>query len=145
MQPAPQERKRPLVRRAEELAEEGAAAAPGTGDAPTADARSEAHADASGELLGGEPAEGAPGRVATEPPPKAVEVRRLPAGLPEVELNIVQWSPSPSRRFAFVRVDGSAMVKVREGDEVGGLLVVRIHPDGLELAQDQGRWLLRTD
>ena len=75
----------------------------------------------------------------------AVEVRRLPEGLPEVTINIVQWSPSADRRFAFVRVDGSNMVKVREGDEVGGMRVLRIHPQGIELVQNESRYLLRTN
>ena len=98
-----------------------------------------------GELLPGESAgdAAAPARPGSAAP--AVEVRRLPEGLPEVTINIVQWSPSADRRFAFVRVDGSNMVKVREGDEVGGMRVLRIHPQGIELVQNESRYLLRTN
>lgn len=130
------ERKRPLVRHAEEIPPP-AAGAPDDGiaePAPT-DADRVGPADEGGTVAAGD-------RRPSAPVP---EVRRLPTGLPEVEVNIVQWSPSADRRFAFVRIDGSTMVKVREGDEVGGLRVVRIHPQGIELAQDDGRWLLRTD
>lgn len=130
--PAPQQRKPPLVRHSEELPAGEAEPAPGAeaGDPSVVPGD------------GPDPRGPVPPRTAREPAP---EVRRLPSGLPEVEVNIVQWSPAADRRFAFVRVDGSTMVKVREGDEVGGLRVVRIHPQGVELAQDDGRWILRTD
>jgi hypothetical protein len=91
----------------------------------------------------------APARL---PPPSAPDadglagaLRRSPSGAPEVTINIVQWSATPARRFAYVRVDGSQMVQVHEGDTVGGLTVKRIFQQAVEFAHGEGSFVLRAN
>jgi len=80
------------------------------------------------------------------PPPEALAsaVRRSPTGVPQVAINIVQWSASPQRRFAFVTVDGSGMTQVHEGDQVGGLTVKRIYQRAVEFGYNDTSFLMRT-
>jgi hypothetical protein len=87
------------------------------------------------------------GDNAASPPPEqmAAAVRRSPTGAPQVAINIVQWSSVPSRRFAFVTVDGSAMTQVREGDRVGGLTVKRIYQRAVEFGFNDSNFLMRAN
>ena len=103
------------------------------------------------------PADAAPGAppgtaVASAPPssagagdPMARALRHSPNGLPNVTINLVQWSAAPDRRFAFVRVDGSNMTQVREGDQIGGLTVVRIMQQAIEFGHGDSSFVLRTN
>jgi hypothetical protein len=84
---------------------------------------------------------------AAAPPPErmATAVRRPPAGVPQVAINIVQWSASPGRRSVFVTVDGSAITQVHEGDQVGGLTVKRIYQRAVEFGYNESSFLLRAN
>jgi hypothetical protein len=125
-----------------------------------ADARLPGVADADGRLpRGGEGASAeSPPAVAAAPMPApaaqpapsesdalAHAVRRAPYGAPQVTINIVQWSATPARRFAFVRVDGSQMTRVQEGDEVGGLTVRRIFQQAVEFGHGDSSFVLRAN
>lgn len=82
------------------------------------------------------------------PPPPRTEpqiLRRAPGGAPQVAINILQWSAEPTRRFAFVSVDGGGMTQVREGDRIGGLTVKRIHEQMIEFGFNDSSFLLRAN
>ena len=94
------------------------------------------------------PADGLQGGDNSPSPPAeqmAAAVRRSPTGAPQVAINIVQWSSAPTRRFAFVTVDGSAMTQVREGDRVGGLTVKRIYQRAVEFGYNDSSFLMRAN
>ena len=82
-----------------------------------------------------------------EPPSDqiAAATRQPPSGAPNVAINIVQWSASADRRFAFVSVDGGGMTQVREGDEISGLTVKRIYQEMIEFAHDGSSFLMRAN
>jgi hypothetical protein len=74
-----------------------------------------------------------------EPPPApeaAIDTGRSPPGLPRVALTFLQWSADPSRRFAFVSIDGAPSQRVREGDTAGGMTVAEITPVGIQFRQE---------
>jgi len=72
-------------------------------------------------------------------------LRRSPTGAPDVKINIVSWSATPGRRFAFVRVDGSQVTQVREGDEIGGLKVKHIFQQAVEFGHGDSSFVLRAN
>ncbi len=63
------------------------------------------------------------------PPP----VRRAPAGAPKVQLSFLLFSGSAERRSVALSIDGSGLETLREGETSGGLEVVRILPDRVDL------------
>lgn len=83
----------------------------------------------------------------TEPPvARRSEIRRWsPAGLPQVAIQILQWSRDDARRFAFVSVDGGRATQVREGDELGVLRVTRIYREVIEFGHAGGTFLLSAN
>lgn len=84
--------------------------------------------------------------VEAEPPPvppTVVDTGRSPPGLPRVALSFLQWSADPSRRFAFVSIDGGPSQRVREGDTAGGLVVAEITPTGVQFKRDDKMFTIR--
>jgi hypothetical protein len=63
------------------------------------------------------------------PPP----VRRAPAGAPKVQLSFLLFSGSADRRSVALSIDGSGLETLHEGESSGGLEVVRILPDRVDL------------
>ncbi|MGH7895549.1 MAG: general secretion pathway protein GspB [Candidatus Binatia bacterium] len=63
-----------------------------------------------------------------EPPP-----RRPPAGVPHLRVSFLVYSSVPARRTVALTIGDAGLTTLHEGDEVGGLGVVRIHPDRVEL------------
>ena len=83
---------------------------------------------------------GAPGSAEGDP------LRRAPSGAPQVRINILQYSPDPARRFAYVSVEGAgAMTQVREGESYEGLTVRRILPEMVEFANSTSTFMLRAN
>jgi hypothetical protein len=105
---------------------EPAAARPAPADAPAAPApvRSEAEARASDQTPR-QQAEAAADESTAEPRAAAA------APAPEVWVERTQWHPTPAKRSALVRVGEDAPLEVREGDEVGGVVVKEIRPSGV--------------
>jgi hypothetical protein len=68
-------------------------------------------------------------RAEPEPPP----VRRAPAGAPDVRLSFLLFSPSPERRSVALAIDNGSLQTLHEGESTGGLEVVRILPDRVDL------------
>jgi len=63
-----------------------------------------------------------------------------------VRINILQYSPDPARRFAYVSVEGAgAMTQVREGESYEGLTVRRILPEMVEFANSTSTFMLRAN
>lgn len=59
-------------------------------------------------------------------------------------VSFLQWSPESARRKAFVRVGGSPLTLVHEGDAIGGYTVVEIRPDAVALRSDTTRFQIRV-
>ena len=59
-------------------------------------------------------------------------------------ISFLQWSPESARRKAFVRVGGSPLTLVHEGDMIGGYTVVEIRPDAVALRSDTTRFQIRV-
>lgn len=59
-------------------------------------------------------------------------------------ISFLQWSPESARRKAFVRVGGSPLTLVHEGDAIGGYTVVEIRPDAVALRSDTTRFQIRV-
>ena len=59
-------------------------------------------------------------------------------------ISFLQWSPEAARRKAFVRVGGSPLTLVHEGDAIGGYTVVEIRPDAVALRSDTTRFQIRV-
>ena len=59
-------------------------------------------------------------------------------------VSFLQWSPESARRKAFVRVGGSPLTLVREGDAIEGYTVVEIRPDAIALRSGTTRFQLRV-
>jgi len=59
-------------------------------------------------------------------------------------VSFLQWSPEAARRKAFVRVGGSPLTLVHEGDAIGGYTVVEIRPDAVALRSDTTRFQIRV-
>ncbi len=75
----------------------------------------------------------APGEKALIPRSRPPGPMALGGEVPQIALNLLQWSPQRERRLAFVRVDGGPMLMVQEGDTVSGLTVEGILPDRVKL------------
>lgn len=59
-------------------------------------------------------------------------------------VSFLQWSPESARRKAFVRVGGSPLTLVHEGDAIGGYTVVEIRPDAVALRSETTRFQIRV-
>ncbi len=59
-------------------------------------------------------------------------------------ISFLQWSPDSARRKAFVRVGGSPLTLVHEGDVIGGYIVVEIRPDAVAFRSDTTRFQIRV-
>jgi hypothetical protein len=59
-------------------------------------------------------------------------------------LSFLQWSPEPSKRLAFIKVNGGPLTLVQEGDTVSGFTVVEIRRDAVELRSGTANFTLRT-
>ena len=59
-------------------------------------------------------------------------------------VSFLQWSPESARRKAFVRVGGSPLTLVHEGDAIGGYTVVEIRPNAVALRSDTTRFQIRV-
>ncbi len=59
-------------------------------------------------------------------------------------LSFLQWSPEPSKRLAFIKVNSGPLTLVQEGDSVGGFTVVEIRRDEVELRSGNSNFTLRT-
>lgn len=59
-------------------------------------------------------------------------------------LSFLQWSPDPSKRIAFIKVNGGPLTLVQEGDAVSGFTVVEIRHDAVELRSGNASFTLRT-
>ena len=81
----------------------------------------------------------------SDPPPDAKVRRWVPGGVPQVSIQILQWSTDDQRRFAYVSVDGGRATQVREGDRVGDLTVTRIYREVVEFEHSSGPFLLRAN
>jgi hypothetical protein len=84
--------------------------------------------------------------VVAEPqpsPPTVIDTGRSPPGAPRVLLSFLQWSPDPSRRFAFISVDGAPSQRVREGDMAGSLTVAHITPSAVQFSHEGNLFTIR--
>ena len=59
-------------------------------------------------------------------------------------VSFLQWSSESTRRKALVRVGGSPLTLVREGDAIEGYTVVEIRPDAIALRSGATRFQLRV-
>lgn len=59
-------------------------------------------------------------------------------------VSFLQWSPESARRKAFVRVGGSPLTLVHEGDAIGGYTVVEIRPNAVALRSGATRFQIRV-
>ena len=59
-------------------------------------------------------------------------------------VSFLQWSPESTRRKALVRVEGSPLTLVREGDAIEDYTVVEIQPDAVALQSGVTRFQLRV-
>ena len=59
-------------------------------------------------------------------------------------VSFLQRSPESARRKAFVRVGGSPLTLVHEGDAIGGYTVVEIRPDAVALRSTMTRFQIRV-
>lgn len=79
-----------------------------------------------------------------EPPAETlVDTGRSPPGAPKVALSFLQWSPDPSRRFAFISIDGAPSQRVREGEVAAGLTVAAITPTGVQFKREGTAFVIR--
>jgi hypothetical protein len=86
----------------------------------------------SARVAGAPPPHQTPTRTAAvepEPPP----IRRAPAGAPHVQLSFLLFSPSAERRSVALAIDGGGLQTLHEGESTGGLEVVRILPDRVDV------------
>jgi len=77
--------------------------------------------------------------AARMPAPTPAPAKAAPrmASVPEVDVVRTVWHPQADRRTAEVRLDGSSeTLLLREGDELGPLLLVAIEPSGIVLHHD---------
>ncbi len=94
----------------------------------------------------GEPEEKEPleeEETGVDQPIKVIDTGRSPAGVPKVVLGMLQWSPQPQRRFAFISVDGSPFQKLREGERAGDLAITLIGKDSVTLQYESTRFVIR--
>ncbi len=59
-------------------------------------------------------------------------------------VSFLQWSPESAQRKAFVRVGGSPLTLVHEGDAIGGYTVAEIRPDAVALRSGTTRFQIRV-
>ncbi len=59
-------------------------------------------------------------------------------------VSFLQWSPESARRKAFVRVGGSPLTLVHEGDAIGGYTVAEIRPNSVALRSGTTRFQIRV-
>ncbi|HEY8515253.1 MAG TPA: hypothetical protein VIS07_07055 [Candidatus Binatia bacterium] len=132
------------VRAAAELEPESVGVPPAVAEAPGAEAPAVAPAPVGSGA--GQPEQ--PVEVAAVQPSSGGEppvLRRTPGDAPQVSINILQWSSEPSRRFAFVTVDGGNMRQIREGDRIGSLTVKRIYEQMIEFGYNDSTFRLRAN
>jgi type II secretory pathway component PulC len=75
-----------------------------------------------------------------EPPP----IRRVPAGAPHVQLSFLLFSPSAERRSVALAIDGGGLQTLHEGESTGGLQVVRILPDRVDVRWEGEAFTVRA-
>jgi len=86
-----------------------------------------------------------PPTIASRPlPDDVLPPPALPAGAPDVHLAFLLYSARPERRSVAVQIDGGPLTTLREGDETGGLTVLRIQPDHVELDWQGQRFVVAT-
>ncbi len=78
-----------------------------------------------------------------QPPATVIDTGRSPPGSPRVALTFLQWSADPSRRFAFVSIDGAPAVRIREGDTPSGLTVAEITRTGVQFKREGQVFMIR--
>src|SRR5262249_21296327 len=86
------------------------------------------------------PAHPAAATIAPEPPP----IRRAPAGAPRVQLSSLLFSPSAERRSVALAIDGGGLQTLHEGESSGGLEVVRILPDRVDVRWEGEAFTVRA-
>ncbi len=116
------------------------------GPSPEADleaepARGETSPDSATPVQTGDSAAQEPTQEGAE---KVVDTGRSPPGVPKVVLGLLQWSPEPSRRFAFISVDGSPYQKLREGEAARGLAITSIDKDSVTFRYESTRFVIRA-
>jgi type II secretory pathway component PulC len=75
-----------------------------------------------------------------EPPP----LRHAPAGAPHVQLSFLLFSPSAERRSVALAIDGGGLQTLHEGESTGGLQVVRILPDRVDVRWEGEAFTVRA-
>jgi hypothetical protein len=94
-------------------------------------------------LANASPPRSTPAAVAAsdpEPPP----IRRAPAGAPHVQLSFLLFSPSAERRSVALAIDGGSLQTLHEGESTGGLQVVRILPDRVDVRWEGDAFTVRA-
>ncbi|HJW69063.1 MAG TPA: hypothetical protein VJ829_06885, partial [Candidatus Binatia bacterium] len=81
-----------------------------------------------------------PAATEPEPPP----IRRAPAGAPHVQLSFLLFSPSAERRSVALAIDGGSLTTLHEGESTGGLEVVRILPDRVDVRWEGESYTVRA-
>jgi hypothetical protein len=76
-------------------------------------------------------------------PETLVDTGRSPPGAPKVALSFLQWSTDPSRRFAFISIDGAPSQRIREGEVAAGLTVAAITPTGVQFKREGTIFVIR--
>lgn len=76
-------------------------------------------------------------------PETLVDTGRSPPGAPKVALSFLQWSTDPSRRFAFISIDGAPSQRIREGEVAAGLTVAAITPTGVQFKREGTLFVIR--
>jgi hypothetical protein len=67
-----------------------------------------------------------------------------PAGAPSVHVSFLVYSTTPERRSVALTIDDGGLVTLREGEASGGLSVVQILTDGVELAWQGESFVVRA-
>jgi hypothetical protein len=57
---------------------------------------------------------------------------------------MLQWSPDPDKRIAFIKFNGGPMMLAHEGDTIEGYTVVEIRQDAVELRSGEKSMTLRA-
>jgi hypothetical protein len=61
-----------------------------------------------------------------------------------VRLSFLLFSPSPERRSVALAIDGGSLQTLHEGEATGGLQVVRILPDRVDLSWEGAPFTVRA-
>ena len=77
------------------------------------------------------------------PPPAVPAVKSSPAPT-DASLSMLQWSPDPEKRLAFIKFSGRPMILAHEGDTIEGYTVVEIRQDTVELRSGEKSMTLRA-